>query len=113
MARGTKLDIEFGSFGEGWEADNRAEPESASKETLPPQKHRLVLKKEKRRGKTVTLAGEFFLPKEEEKVVLGRVKKRLGCGGTLKEGWLEVQGEKREALRQALEAEGFLFKKNP
>jgi len=111
MARGTKLDIEFGAFGEGWEADNKARPQSMTEEALPPEKHRLVFKKEKRRGKPVTLAGEFFLDAAEAKALLGRIKKRLGCGGTMKEGWLEVQGEKREALRHALEAEGFRFKK--
>ncbi|WP_456452141.1 translation initiation factor [Hydrogenimonas sp.] len=111
MARGRKLDIEFCGFGDGWEADNKEKPESGPKETLPPPQHCLVMQREKRRGKPVTLAGEFFLSKEEEKALLGRVKKMLGCGGTLKEGWLEVQGDKAVALRHTLEAEGFRFKK--
>lgn len=111
MARGVKLDIEFGSWGEGWEADNKKRAESKSREILPPKKHFLVFKKEKRRGKPLTLAGEFFLDKEEEKALLKRIKKRLGSGGTFKNGWMELQGEKEAQLRQLLRAEGFAFKK--
>jgi translation initiation factor 1 len=111
MAKGVKLDIEFGSFGDGWEADNKAGPADTPREAMPPAKHRLVFRREKRRGKPVTLVGEFFLENDEVKALLKRIKKRLGSGGTFKEGWMELQGEKAEALRPLLEAEGFRFKK--
>ena len=111
MARGVKLDIEFGSFGDGWEADNQKRAESKTRDILPPQKHLLVFKKEKRRGKPVTLAGEFFLEKEDEKALLKRIKKRLGSGGTFKNGWMELQGEKTTQLREILIDEGFRLKK--
>ena len=111
MARGVKLDIEFGSWGDGWEADNKKRAESTTCQTLPPEKHFLVFKKEKRRGKPVTLAGEFFLDKEEEKALLKRIKKRLGSGGTFKNGWMELQGEKTAQLREILIEEGFRLKK--
>jgi len=110
MARGVKLDIEFGSFAEGWEADNKKRSESKTRDILPPQKHDLVFKKEKRRGKPVTRAGEFFLKKDEEKALLKRIKKRLGSGGTFKEGWMEVQGDKMDRLQEILKMEGFGFK---
>ena len=110
MARGVKLDIEFGSFAEGWEADNKKKSESKTRDILPPQKHDLVFKKEKRRGKPVTRVGEFFLAKDDEKALLKRIKKRLGSGGTFKEGWMEVQGDKEMALREILEGEGFRFR---
>ena len=110
MARGVKLDIEFGSFGEGWDADNRKKSESSARETLPPEKHDLVFRKEKRRGKPVTLVGEFFLEKEEAKALLKRIKKHLGSGGTFKEGWMEVQGDKAPQLKESLENEGFRFR---
>ena len=111
MAKGIKLDIEFGGFNDGWEADNKAKPEATSRQTLPPAEHRLVFRREKRRGKPVTLVGEFFLESTEAKALLKRVKKRLGSGGTFKEGWMELQGEKADALRPLLEAEGFRFKR--
>ncbi len=110
MARGVKLDIEFGSFAEGWEADNKKRSASKTRDILPPQKHDLVLKKEQRRGKPVTLAGEFFLKKEEEKALLKRIKKHLGSGGTFKEGWIQIQGDKQMPLREILEDEGFQFR---
>jgi translation initiation factor 1 len=111
VAKGIKLDIEFGSFDEGWEADNKAKLEVPSRQTLPPAEHRLVFRREKRRGKPVTLVGEFFLENDEAKALLKRIKKRLGSGGTFKEGWMELQGEKADALRPLLEAEGFRFKR--
>ncbi|WP_457596537.1 translation initiation factor [Hydrogenimonas sp.] len=111
MARGIELDIDFADWGDGWEADNKKRKNESEVEVLPPSKHRLVFKKEKRRGKPVTLAGEFFLGKAEAKALLGRVKKRLGCGGAFKAGWLEIQGDRQMALREALASEGFGFKK--
>ncbi|WP_353662662.1 translation initiation factor [Hydrogenimonas sp. SS33] len=110
MARGEKLDIEFSSFDEGWEADNRKTEQKPVAETLAPQKHRLVFKKEKRRGKPVTLIGEFFLEESDAKALLKRLKKALGSGGTYKEGWMELQGDKAPQIRELLEKEGFGFR---
>ncbi|WP_300368687.1 translation initiation factor [Hydrogenimonas sp.] len=110
MAKGVKLDIEFGSLGEGWEADNKAVPADLPKETLPPEKHRLVFRREKRKGKPVTLVGEFFLDRVDEKSLLKGVRKSLGSGGTFKKGWMELQGDRAEQLRVLLEKEGYRFK---
>ncbi|BDY11802.1 translation initiation factor [Hydrogenimonas cancrithermarum] len=111
MGRGTKIEIEFGSFGGGWEADNKAGPAQADKEVLPPEKHSLVFRREKRRGKPVTLVGEFFLDKSKQKALLKRIKTRLGSGGTFKNGWMELQGEKTDLVRPLLEMENFRFKR--
>ncbi len=110
MAEGIKLDIDWSDLGEGWVSDNRSE-RSSDIETLPPNEHRLVIRFEKRRGKPVTMAGEFFLPKSDIQPLLKKVKSRLGCGGTFKKGWLEVQGRKTELLKEVLRQEGFLFKR--
>ena len=111
MARGKRLDIEFGRFDDGWEADNKRVSEKSSQETLPPEKHRLVFRREKRKGKPVTLVGEFYLSKDDATALLKRIKKRLGSGGTMKEGWMELQGEQQTALKEVLETEGFRFKR--
>ena len=65
MGRGTKLDLSIGArFDEGWKEVEEAKvlPEA---ELLEPSKHRLVFKKEKRRGKPVTLVGPFAVEAAE------------------------------------------------
>ncbi|SFP34641.1 translation initiation factor [Hydrogenimonas thermophila] len=120
MARGTKLDLSFGSFGNGWEVDdlcpkcgeNRSECIcNNEKKILTPAEHRLVFKREKRRGKPVTLVGEFFIDKDEIKSLLKSIKKSLGSGGTFKDGWMELQGEKADVVRPLLQNAGYRFKK--
>jgi len=107
MGRGTKLDLNIGAqFESGWRQVDDA-PEAAPAEMLEPAKHRLKFKKEKRRGKTVTLAGPFAMEAEAVQELLGRLKKRLGCGGTFKEGWMEFQGDIESRLRPFLADEGF------
>ena len=110
MARGTRLDLEIGArFEAGWQEVETAK-ETVAAEILEPSKHRLVFKKEKRRGKTVTLAGPFQLEAADAASVLARFKKQLGCGGTFKEGWMEFQGDVEVKLRPLLDAEGFALK---
>ena len=72
----------------------------------------LVFKKEKRRGKTVTLVGEFFLTKEDTSKTLKLLKKKLGCGGAFKDGWMEFQGEIKDAVKTILISEDFRIKHN-
>lgn len=86
------------------------EKQGSLKELKEPNKHRLVLKMEKRRGKPVSVVGPFFLSKERMTLVCSNVKKRLGSGGTCKDEWMEFQGECREKLKLFLQDEGFLFK---
>ena len=69
-------------------------------------------RKEKRRGKTVTLVGEFQLPKTDATAILKLLKKKLGCGGSFKDGWMEFQGELKDKLKPLLVSEGFRFKHN-
>lgn len=118
MARGKRLDIEFGIKNGGWEFKELCESCGKSKEACrchletirSPQEHRLVLRYEKRNGKPMTLVGEFFLDKQAGKALLKLIRKTLGCGGTFKEGWLMIQGEKRMLVKEALEAENYRFK---
>jgi len=111
-----KLEISFHSLGDGWEVDavckkcgeNGSECICGEDETiLPPSRHNLVYKVVMRRGKPVTAVGEFHIPKSEAKRVLKVLKKTLGCGGTFKSGWIEIQGRREEEIRKILILEGF------
>lgn len=111
MSRGKKLDIFIGAdIDDGWSEIQTPRKSKISDEILEPSKHFLIFKKEKRRGKTVTLVGEFQMPKEETTATLKLLKKKLGCGGTFKDGWMEFQGELKDKLRELLLSEGFRFK---
>lgn len=110
MSRGKKLDLFIGSdLGTGW-AEVREKKTQTSEERLTPEKHQLVFKREKRRGKIVTLVGPFALEKPEAEAILKSVKKRLGSGGSYKAPWMEFQGECSEKLRSLLGDDGFRFK---
>ncbi len=112
MSRGKRLDLFIGAdFKDEWAEVQTPKKAKASHEILLPAKHFLVFKREKRRAKVVTLVGEFHLKKEDANAVLKLLKKRVGCGGTYKEGWMEFQGELQEKLREQLTKEGFRFKR--
>lgn len=110
MPRGRKLDLAIGaSFDEGWQQVEEVR-ETPKEELRERAAHRLVFKKEKRRGKIVTLSGPFFLGKQEALELLAALKRTMGCGGTYKEGWMEFQGDVQATLRLQLKQAGFSLK---
>ncbi len=113
MSRGKKLDLFIGAeINDGWTQVQSTRASQIADEILEPQKHLLVFAKEKRRGKTVTLVGEFFLTKEDAAKTLKLLKSKLGCGGTYKDGWMEFQGEVKEEVKTLLITESFRIKHN-
>lgn len=110
MSRGKKLDLFIGAqIDEGW-SEVHEKKNSSQHIIKTPQQHELFFSKEKRRGKTVTLVGEFCLAKTDASQLLKKLKKQLGCGGSFKDGFMEFQGELREKIRPLLIYAGFRFK---
>lgn len=61
-----------------------------------------------RGGKTVTLIKGFVgigLPEKEQ--LAKKMQKACGVGGTVKDGQIEIQGDKREQVAKILEEAGF------
>jgi translation initiation factor 1 len=61
-----------------------------------------------RGGKTVTVIKNFVgigLPEKEK--LAKEMQKACGCGGTVKEGRIEIQGDKREEIARILTSAGF------
>ena len=111
MARGKKLDLFIGAdIKDSWAEVESPRKSKVIQEIQEPQKHFLHFAKEKRRGKTVTLVGEFFLSKEDANTTLKILKKKLGCGGSYKDNYMEFQGDLKEKLRPHLIALEFRFK---
>jgi len=65
-----------------------------------------------RGGKTVTTISGVPLAEEPLKELASALKKRCGCGGSLKEGVIEIQGDHVELLLAELLKRGFKAKKS-
>ena len=96
--------------GDSWETKKLKNPKK-SFEKISKNEHQLVFTFEKRRGKPVTLVGRFFMSDKEKKEILKLLKSKLGCGGTVKEEWLEIQGDKKGQIIEVLSADGWKFRK--
>jgi len=97
-------------FEDGWSSDNRVKNKKESIKILEPSKHKLIIKKEKRRGKVVTIIEPFYLSKENLKSLLKELKSKFGCGGTIKDNSIELQGKPSLELKEYLKKSNFNFK---
>ena len=60
-----------------------------------------------RRGKTVTTVSGVPLADDGLKALAGRLKKRCGVGGSVKDGVIELQGDHRDVVMDVLRGEGY------
>lgn len=63
-----------------------------------------------RKGSGVSVITGLDLSDGELKLLAAELKKRCGCGGSVKNGIIEIQGEKRDVLKQLLEQKGYQVK---
>lgn len=61
---------------------------------------------EKRGRSVVTVVRNLDCDVTELKNVAARLKKHCACGGTVKDGLIEIQGDKANMVRQYLDEEG-------
>jgi translation initiation factor 1 len=60
-----------------------------------------------RRGKAVTTVSGVPVDDAALKLLAGKLKKRCGVGGSVKDGVIEIQGDHRDAVVEILKAEGY------
>jgi translation initiation factor 1 len=60
-----------------------------------------------RRGKAVTTVSGVPLDDDGLKELAGRLKKRCGVGGSVKDGVIELQGDHRDVVLEVLKADGY------
>ncbi len=122
MSLADKLAFSMGSKLEGDNHDTQKEDKknpkqsvnsskNSSNEIIPKNQHQLVFTYEKRKGKPVTLVGRFNIKEDEKKEVLKLLKKKLACGGAIKDEWIELQGDLKEKIKTVLESDGWKFRK--
>lgn len=60
-----------------------------------------------RRGKDVTVITGLDLPESALVKLVAEMKKRCACGGSVKNGVVEIQGDQRDLLKKWLEKKGY------
>ena len=60
-----------------------------------------------RRGKAVTTVSGVPIDDAALRQLAGRLKKRCGVGGSVKDGVIEIQGDRRDVVVEVLRAEGY------
>ncbi|AUJ81445.1 stress response translation initiation inhibitor YciH [Enterobacter cancerogenus] len=63
-----------------------------------------------RKGKGVCLVTGIDLDDAELAKLAAELKKKCGCGGAVKDGVIEIQGDKRDLIKTLLEARGMKVK---
>lgn len=63
-----------------------------------------------RKGKGVCVVTGLDLDDNALNLLAAELKKKCGCGGAVKDGNIEIQGEKRDLIKQLLEAKGLKVK---
>lgn len=80
--------------------------------SLPPQQQTAYLHRDSkgRGGKTVTLVKNLQLAPDDLKELARKLKQACGCGGTVKDGLIEMQFDDRERLAETLRGLGYKVK---
>ncbi|MBC8953771.1 stress response translation initiation inhibitor YciH [Xenorhabdus sp. PB62.4] len=63
-----------------------------------------------RKGKGVCIITGIDADDQTLAKLAAELKKKCGCGGSVKDGEIEIQGDKRDLLKQLLEAKGMKVK---
>lgn len=63
-----------------------------------------------RKGKGVCVITGLDLDDKALMSLASELKRRSGCGGSVKDGVIEIQGDNRDQLKQILEQKGFKVK---
>jgi translation initiation factor 1 len=91
---------------------NQSEPDAPTSTPKPVKKNRgrvdIIRQKAGRGGKTVTVVTGFVgigLPEKEQ--LAKAMQRACGVGGTVKDGHIEIQGDKREEVARILAEAGF------
>jgi translation initiation factor 1 len=97
---------------EGTPVTENSQPEPPPRPVGPAKKNRgrvdIIRQKAGRGGKTVTVITGFVgigLPEKES--LAKAIQRACGTGGTVKEGRIEIQGDKREEAARILTEAGF------
>jgi translation initiation factor 1 len=81
---------------------------------VPPSRQRVVVRLDRkgRGGKSVTVVEGLVMPLKEKEALLKQLKTRFGSGGTVTGKGLEIQGDHRDTILEALKNIGYSPKRS-
>ncbi len=85
-------------------------PEREALETLPKEKQKLKVKidTKQRAGKVVTLIDCFIGTNEDMELLAKQIKTKCGAGGSIKDGYIIIQGDYKEKVTTWLKEWGYI-----
>ncbi|GIV42449.1 MAG: translation initiation factor [Vicingaceae bacterium] len=101
------------STSSGWFSYEEEEDEE-NLEDIPPQEQTLVVKLEKnhRGGKTVVIVSGFMGSTSKLNELAAYIKKKCSTGGSVKDGDIIIQGDKRDVVIKILQDLGYKTKRS-
>jgi translation initiation factor 1 len=89
--------------------ESMARPASPASSSTPKEQQRVRVQRTKagKGGKTVTVITGLEIAESEALALLKTLKARVGTGGAMKEGLIELQGDQVAAVLAELEKAGF------
>lgn len=99
-----------------WSSDQgdlrKEQTQSRNVKSLPPQQQTAYLHRDSkgRGGKSVTLVKNLILSEQDRRELAKKLKQVCGSGGTVKDDIIEIQGEHREKIAEALTKMGYKVK---
>jgi translation initiation factor 1 len=89
----------------------RIKPQTTENKPTPSDGWAKVRRETKgRKGKGVTTISGLGLTHDQLKQLASKLKKSCGAGGTVVGETIEIQGDKKDAVKQLLEKEGYKVK---
>lgn len=82
-------------------------PRGAGGAIVLPRDQQARVRREKRRGKVVTVIGGLDPVASDLGALLKRFRTSLGTGGTVSEGTIELQGDHRDKVLEVLKGMGY------
>jgi translation initiation factor 1 len=86
------------------------EPKAVAERTKGDGIVRIQRQTSGRKGKGVCLVTGIDVDDAELAKIAAELKKKCGCGGAVKDGVIEIQGDKRDLIKSLLEAKGMKVK---
>jgi len=88
--------------------------ENALQASVRPTQQKVTVRLERkgRGGKSVTVIDGLQMRQKEKESLLKQLKTKLGTGGTVKDTYLEIQGDHRDSLMAELGKMGYTAKRS-
>ena len=104
--------MDFNDLNLVYSTDGGKVEKTKQKQTAPKSDGVIRLHRETkgRKGKGVTLIKGLQLDEPAIKALAKEIKKRTGCGGTVKDFVIEIQTDQREVVKGVLEKQGYQVK---